>query len=263
MATTIAAGRAPDFDYTMRACTRPACSSAQSGLVFLKHKAGVRAGAAGRPSARRRGTRSRRGRRGARRSAPRRASPASARPRSGRSGVHPRGGARPRRRWRALRDELAEELDQLAGPVVEPRAHDRYRPACETRRMTSIKSVGSMLPPEDRADVALLPPALPASTAATDARRPFDEHLQAFEQEHDRVADLLVRDGDDVVEQLGRRIALVSSPGCLTAMPSAIVYPAPCRRQAGRSPRPTPTSRTSGRSSRRASRFRPRAHRRR
>ena len=52
--------------------------------------------------------------------------------------------------------------------------------------------------------------------------RALDEQLRALEQEHDRVADLLVGDGDDVVEQLvedrGRQL-----PGCLTAMPSAIV----------------------------------------
>ena len=69
--------------------------------------------------------------------------------------------------------------------------------------MTEISSVGSMLPPEssahDRARAADL-----AGEQRRDAgrARALDDELRALEQEHDRLADLLVADLDELVEQL-------------------------------------------------------------
>ena len=52
--------------------------------------------------------------------------------------------------------------------------------------------------------------------------RALDDELRPLHQEDDRLADLLVGDRDDRLEQVASRRD-VSSPGCLTAMPSAIV----------------------------------------
>ena len=63
-----------------------------------------------------------------------------------------------------------------------------------------------MLPPE-RSDARPRPSpgTLPASSAATRRRaRALDDQLRALEQEHDRMADLLVGDRDDVVEQVAQ-----------------------------------------------------------
>ena len=80
-----------------------------------------------------------------------------------------------------------------------------------------------MLPPERIASAGPLRLTLPASRAATDGRAgAFDDELRPLEEEDDRLADLLIGDGDDVVEEVLERTD-VSSPGCLTAMPSAIV----------------------------------------
>ena len=60
-----------------------------------------------------------------------------------------------------------------------------------------------MLPPERITHGPSSPGTLPASSAATGrGAGALDEQLRPLEQEHDRLADLLVRDGDDLVEQL-------------------------------------------------------------
>ena len=79
----------------------------------------------------------------------------------------------------------------------------RYRPAdVRPCRITEISIVASMFPPEDRHRRARS--ARPAGEERGDADRPgaFDHELRALEQQHDRLADLLVRDGDDVVQQV-------------------------------------------------------------
>ena len=53
----------------------------------------------------------------------------------------------------------------------------------------------------------------------------FDRQLAALADEQDRARDLSVRDGDDARRADRPSRLWVSSPGCLTAMPSAIVFP--------------------------------------
>ena len=60
-----------------------------------------------------------------------------------------------------------------------------------------------MFPPESSAQTAPVPPTLPVSSAATPTRAgALDDELRALEQQRDRLADLLVVDDDELVEQL-------------------------------------------------------------
>ena len=69
-------------------------------------------------------------------------------------------------------------------------------------RSTEISVVGSMLPPETTAQTGPVPPALPDEQRGdADRAGALDEQLRALEQERDRVADLVVVDDDEVVEQ--------------------------------------------------------------
>src|ERR687885_206935 len=69
--------------------------------------------------------------------------------------------------------------------------------------MTEISTVGSMLPPERRGTAEAPPPALAAQQRRdADRSRAFDDELRALEQEHDRLADLLIGDADHVVERV-------------------------------------------------------------
>ena len=100
--------------------------------------------------------------------------------------------------------------DEEAAGLCQPVAHD-----LDQERRVDVAAG------EERADLVLA--SRLAGEHGSDRRRagPLDQELGPLEQEHDRVADLLVRDGDDVVERVAQDE--VSSPGCLTAIPSAIV----------------------------------------
>ena len=87
-------------------------------------------------------------------------------------------------------------------------------------RMTEMSSVGSMLPPERTAPPVPVPPTLPASSAATPtAPGALDDELRALEQQHDRLADLLVGHRRRCRRAGRRTIAMVSSPGTLDRDP--------------------------------------------
>ena len=119
-----------------------------------------------------------------------------------------------------LRDER-QQLDQLARAVGrlrahdevaarggQPVAHDRRSAAsgrCCRRRARRSPARAADLPGEQRRDA--------------DRARALDDELRALEQQHDRLADLLVRDRDDVVEQIRRGAASCSSPGCFDRDP--------------------------------------------
>ena len=63
-----------------------------------------------------------------------------------------------------------------------------------------------MFPPERIATAGPFPSTRPESSAATDAApAPSTTQLCALEEQEDRLADLLVGDGDDVVEQIGEQ----------------------------------------------------------
>ena len=69
--------------------------------------------------------------------------------------------------------------------------------------MTEMSSVASMLPPESTGTTQPLPPTLPGEQRRdADRACALDDELRALEQQHDRLADLLVRDGDQVVEHV-------------------------------------------------------------
>ena len=115
-----------------------------------------------------------------------------------------------------------------------------------------------MFPPEST--IATVPPPLPARRPAeqrrhADGARTLDHELGALQQEHHRLGDVVLVDDDDLVDQ--RSIsASVSSPGRLTAMPSAIVSAgstatgSPSRSESANGAQAaawTPTTSTSGR----------------
>ena len=107
---------------------------------------------------------------------------------------------------RALLGHELEQLDQLPGPVAEPGADDEVA-ACgrqsvphhlDQRRRIDVAAR------QERAHLVLSPCLAGEHRCDRDRACTLHEQLRPFEQEHDRMADLLVRDGDDVVEQLAQ-----------------------------------------------------------
>ena len=147
----------------------------------------------------------------------------------------------------ALRGDELEQLDQLAGPVGETGCARRGSGRqVSPWRITWIRRVGSMFPPEriahglarrdlageERRDRRRPAPRRPASSARGAARSP---------------GDLIVSDGDDLVEQLAedrqRQLARLLDRDAIGDR-----EPTRCRQRTARTPAWTPTIRTSGRS---------------
>ena len=93
-------------------------------------------------------------------------------------------------------------------------------------RSTEISVVGSMLPPETTAQTGPVPADLAGEERGdADGAGALDEQLRALEQERDRVADLVVVRRPRGRRGAGRGCPSSARPGCLTAIPSAIVWP--------------------------------------
>ena len=120
----------------------------------------------------------------------------------------------------ALLREQQEQLRELARPVGHAAAHDEVAPR-------NREPVAHHRDEQRRVDVAAGEHRHDAAGAAdlageqrrdADRARAFDDELRALEQQHDRLADLLVGDGDDVVEHAvenaHRQLARTSSRRC-------------------------------------------------
>ena len=178
---------------------------------------------------------------------------------------------------------VGQELEQLhqrarAGRGCACAAPGSGRTTVRPRRTTACSSGRSMLPPERT--TATRRPATSRDVAAeqrrrADRARALDDELVALQEQRDGLDDLLVGDRDHVVDVRRWTIGNVSSPGRLTAMPSAMVSRARRRPRSARAAResherprsPPPGRRRSARSGRSAAqrdaRCRPGARRRR
>ena len=81
-----------------------------------------------------------------------------------------------------------------------------------------------MLPPESSAQTGAAAGDLPREQRGdADGARALDDELAALEEQRDRLRDLVVGHVHEVVEQRRRGSPSSAPPGCLTAIPSAIV----------------------------------------
>ena len=167
--------------------------------------------------------------RGSLRSARRRASAASARRRSRRrEGLPSRAGARPRRRSR-VRSRAARAASQARPGRSGTRVRrTRNRPAtARPRRMTEMSIVASMFPPESTGTTLPSPPTLPWRSAATPTA-PAPSTTSFVRSSSSTIDSVISSSVTETMSSSTRsRMLIVSSPGFLTAIPSAIVKPGP------------------------------------